>query len=83
MPPEDNITDMLSFMDSRKGKMQEIIDLYLAALTDPERIENAPLSQLATALGAIVDRATKNTTASNDSIHKLDALLKEFKDALK
>ena len=77
------IQDMLAFMDSRKEKMQEAIDLHLAALTNPEKIEGAALSQIATSFGIIVDKATRNTASSNDSLHKLDNLLKEFKDAVK
>ena len=80
---EQNTQDMLAFMDSRKEKMQEAIDLHLAALTNPEKIEGAALSQIATSFGIIVDKATRNTASSIDSLHKLDNLLKEFKDAVK
>ena len=74
---------MLAFMDSRKEKMQEAIDLHLNALTGPEKIDDAGLSQIATSFGIIVDKATKNTASGNDSLNKLDGLLKEFKDAVK
>lgn len=78
-----NTLDMLAFMDSRKQKMQAAIDLHLKALTDPKKIEDAGLSQIATSFGIIVDKATKNTASGNDSLNKLDVLLKEFKDAVK
>ena len=80
---KQNTLDMLAFMDSRKEKMQEAIDLHLNALTDPEKIDDAGLSQIATSFGIIVDKATKNTASGNDSLNKLDGLLKEFKDAVK
>lgn len=80
---EQNTLDMLAFMDSRKEKMQEAIDLHLMALTDPEKISDAGLSQIATSFGIIVDKATKNTASGNDSLNKLDGLLKEFRDAVK
>lgn len=80
---EQNTLDMLAFMDSRKGKMQDAIDLHLKALTDTEKIEEATLSQVATSFGIIVDKATRNTASNNDSLHKLDNLLKEFRDAVK
>ena len=79
---KQNTLDMLAFMDSRKEKMQEAIDLHLNALTDPEKIDDAGLSQIATSFG-IVDKATKTTASGNDSLNKLDGLLKEFKDAVK
>lgn len=80
---KQNTLDMLAFMDSRKGKMQEAIDLHLMALTDPEKISDAGLSQIATSFGIIVDKATKNTASGNDRLNKLDGLLKEFRDAVK
>lgn len=80
---KQNTLDMLAFMDSRKEKMQEAIDLHLQALTDQQKIDSAGLSQIATSFGIIVDKATKNTASENDSINKLDNLLKEFQDAVK
>lgn len=78
-----NTLDMLAFMDSRKEKMQQAIDMHLAALTDEEKINAASLQHIATSFGIIVDKATKNTASSNDSLNKLDGLLKEFRDAIK
>ena len=80
---EENTVEMLAFMESRKGEMQKAIDLHLKALTDPENIKAAALSQIATSFGIIVDKATKNTAGSNDSLNKLDGLIKEFRDAVK
>lgn len=80
---EENTAEMLAFMESRKGEMQKAIDLHLKALTDPEKIKAAALSQIATSFGIIVDKATKNTAGSNDSLNKLDGLIKEFRDAVK
>lgn len=80
---EENTVEMLAFMESRKGEMQKAIDLHLKALTDPEKIKAAALSQIATSFGIIVDKATKNTAGSNDSLNKLDSLIKEFRDAVK
>lgn len=80
---EENTAEMLAFMDSRKGEAQNVIDAYLKALANPEKLENASLSQIATALGIVVDKFTKNTASGNDNLNKLDGLLKEFKDAVK
>lgn len=80
---EQNTLDMLAFMDSRKEKMQEAIDLHLQALTDQRKIDSAGLLQIATSFGIIVDKATKNTATENDSINKLDSLLREFQNAVK
>lgn len=56
---EQNTQDMLSYMDSRKERVQEIIDVYLGVLTDPEKLEGATLQQITTALGTLIDKWTK------------------------
>lgn len=58
---EQNTLDMLAYMDSRKERAQGVIDDYLKALANPEKIEAAKLSEIATALGIVVDKFTKNT----------------------
>lgn len=80
---EENTADMIAYMESQKPAMQEAITLHLKALTDPERISAATLSQVATSFGIIVDKATRNTASGNDSLNKLDGLIKEFRDAVK
>lgn len=56
---EQNTLDMLAYMDSRKEQAQGVIDDYLKALADPTKIEMAKLSEIATALGIVVDKFTK------------------------
>lgn len=56
---EQNTQDMLSYMDSKKERVQEIIDVYLGVLTDPEKLEGATLQQITTALGTLIDKWTK------------------------
>lgn len=57
---EQNTLDMLAYMDSRKEQAQGVIDDYLKALANPTKIEAAKLSEIATALGIVVDKFTKN-----------------------
>lgn len=56
---EQNTRDMLDYMDKRKNKAQKVLDAYLDAMLDGERIKNASVNQLATAFGIIVDKFTK------------------------
>lgn len=74
----ENTLDMLEYMDSRKGQAQGIIDTYLEALADPEKLESASLQQIATALGIVVDKFTKTTPAGENALSKLDEVLKEI-----
>lgn len=80
---EANTLEMLAFMDSRKEAAQIVIDKYLEALADSQKLKKASLAQIATALGIVVDKFTKNTANGNDSLNKLDELLKGFKNAVK
>lgn len=67
---EENTLDMLTYMDSRKEQAQGVIDDYLAALANPEKIASAKLSEIATALGIVVDKFTKNAPANVSSIEQ-------------
>lgn len=55
---EENTADILAHMEKKKDVVNEIIDTYLAALLDPERIAKANPSQLTTALGTLIDKFT-------------------------
>lgn len=67
---EENAKDMLSYMDSKKERVQEIIDVYLGVLTDPEKLEGATLQQITTALGTLIDKWTViDDRKKGDSFH--------------
>lgn len=68
---EQNTLDMLAYMDSRKEQAQEVIDDYLKALANPEKIEAAKLSEIATALGIVVDKFTKNVPVSHEGMNDM------------
>nr|WP_305135841.1 helix-turn-helix domain-containing protein [uncultured Schaedlerella sp.] len=69
-----NTLDMLEYMNNRRMQAQKVMDAYLKALADPEKIESASLSQIATALGIIIDKFVKNTNSTSD-LNKLDEIL--------
>ncbi len=75
---EQNTQDMLAFMDSRKDVAQSVIDKYLEALADPEKLEEATLSQIATALGIVVDKFMKTAGGNGDG--NLPDLIKGLKE---
>ena len=53
---EEQEKEILDHMDSKKDKVCDLIDAYLDALLDPEKIERATPSQLSTALGTVIDK---------------------------
>lgn len=48
---KQNTLDMLAYMDSRKEQAKEVLDAYIKALVDPEKIGSAKLSEVAIAMG--------------------------------
>lgn len=68
---ERNTLDMLSYMDSRKEQAQGVIDSYLSALADPAKIETAKLSEVATAMGILVDKFIKNAPVNSDGVNAI------------
>ena len=57
---KENTVAVLAHMDARKKDVCEIIDILLAAIRDPDKIAAAPLNQIATAMGIIIDKYTAN-----------------------
>lgn len=84
---EQNTQDMLSYMESKKVRVQEIIDVYLGVLTDPEKLEGATLQQITTALGTLIDKWTAiDDRKKGDSFHQTvedDPITKSLKEEFK
>ena len=84
---EENAQDMLSYMDSKKERVQELIDVYLGVLTDPEKLEGATLQQITTALGTLIDKWTViDDRKKGDSFHQTvedDPITKSLKEEFK
>ena len=55
---EENTADILAHMDTKRDMVNQIIDVYLARLLEPEVIAKATPSQLTTALGTLIDKFT-------------------------
>lgn len=84
---EQNTQDMLSYMERKKERVQEIIDVYLGVLTDPEKLEGATLQQITTALGTLIDKWTViDDRKKGDSFHQTvedDPITKSLKEEFK
>ena len=53
---DENTTDILAYMESRRGVVCEIIEKGLAVLNDPDKLKEASPSQITTALGTLIDK---------------------------
>lgn len=63
---EQNAEDILSFMESKKQNVNNIISRYLDALLDETKIERSSPQALATALGIIIDKFTMTSQKQSD-----------------
>ena len=76
---EENTASVLAFMDSKKNDVCALIENLLAAMNDPGKIAATPLSQLATAMGIVIDKYTANEsikssdTRENNLFEAMDA----------
>ena len=54
-------------MEELQGKLCDVVDLYLSELSSREKIENAPINQIASALGVLIEKFTKNAPGVEDN----------------
>lgn len=80
---EQNTADMLAYMDSRKEQAKGIIDSYLEALADPEKLEKTPIQQIATAMGIVVDKFVTQPTESRLKERKLEIELLKIESQMR
>ena len=48
-----------------EGKAKKIIGIYIDELLSPERYENAPLNQISSALGTLIDKFCDKSDTDN------------------
>ena len=76
---EQNTADILAHMELKKDKVCQIVDKYLEALLDPQKIEKATTAQLTTALGTLIDKWTA-ISGSGGTQDKEDGLSKSLRE---
>lgn len=77
---EQNSADILAHMETKKDKVNSIIDAYLEKLLDPEMISRATPAQLTTALGTLIDKFTMIKGAVKEQHAEDDPLTKALKE---
>ena len=85
---DENTTDVLAYMESRRGVVCEIIEKGLAALNDPDKLKEASPSQITTALGTLIDKWAPKGTATGGQDSREDdpitqALRGKYGDAVR
>ena len=73
---EENTVDIMTYMESQKRIVCEIISKGLTALNDPEKLSTANPSQITTALGTLIDKwAMVNGTGTSEQVNSHNALI--------
>lgn len=80
---EQNTVDMLAYMEKRKKDAQGVIDDYLRALADPNKIEMAKLSEVATAMGIVIDKFVNIPVKSQLDRQKLELEIVKVESKIK
>ena len=63
---EQNELDMLAYLDSRSASAQEFIDMALAAIKDPTKLDKASVQTIATAMGIVIDKFLQTKPKNDD-----------------
>ena len=81
---EQNTIDMFAFMDSQKGKVQEVLENIVIAMNNPEKLAKTSPRDLATAYGILVDKYCMiSPKDSEEMLNKAKAVLGNIDGAIK
>lgn len=80
---EQNTAEILDYLDSRKEKAKDVLDAYIEALKKPGKIEAAKLSEIATAMGIVIDKFINNPMKHQLDKQKLEIELLKLESQVK
>ena len=55
---QENTKDVFAYLDSKKDKFTEVMELCFEALTDPEKYKKTGVQSIATTMGILIDKYT-------------------------
>ena len=81
---EQNTLDMIAFMESRKNKAQEFIDLCFDEMNERQKIGKAGVQSIAIAMGIVVDKFIQSAPpADNAQLQHAKEILGEIDGVIK
>lgn len=80
---EQNTAEILDYLESRKEQAKDVLDAYIEALKKPEKIEAAKLSEIATAMGIVIDKFINNPMKHQLDKQKLEIELLKLESQIK
>lgn len=79
---QENTADILTYMESQRGLVCQIINKGLAALNSPDKLADATPAQITTAIGTLIDKFTMSGRGMGDTQEK-DPLSKSLEELAK
>lgn len=78
----ENVLDMLEFLDSRKGKVMDFIDLCLKYVVDEEKLKKCRPTEIMTAMAIGIDKfmIVPNMNGEGKAGNLLEAISKQAKN---
>lgn len=55
-------------LNKNRARAKKLIKLYMKELSNPEKIENAPINQIASALGTLIEKFGRDDEKSGSTI---------------
>ena len=80
---EKNTAEILDYLESRKEQAKDVLDAYIEALQKPEKIASAKLSEIATAMGIVIDKFINNPMKHQLDRQKLEIELLKLESQIK
>lgn len=71
---ENQHKNLRSYIEVLQDELCGIVDMYLKELSNRDKLENAPINQVASALGVIIEKFTKNIGQQEDNGMILDLI---------
>lgn len=64
-PRKKKAKSVTEYMETKSGQICQMLDDYLEEMSKPERVETAPLNQLASAICSLIDKFAKVSEGSS------------------
>ncbi len=78
---EENSDNIISeYIKENKEMACELLDAIMKELKNPERLRDAPLNQLSSVMGTVIDKFGSREKDENDGNGTLSTIFDDFKD---
>jgi len=62
---EENTQDMIQYLEGKLQDAFDLVEMFMNGMADEEKIKKTSINQIATAMGIVIDKFTKNNTGES------------------